>query len=181
MVEVKMYQGFSPNCNKYQFLISRGLSGTTHTVDVEIQIEKALEEQRLQNELAELRNEVAIKDKKLKKLKTEGGKGIDFEKVLEQLPKVLGMFGIGKGQALAGVPEPLAEVEVQAETNATKQNENIDPTAKEIYNELYKAYGEDGIKNVLKWIAILKANPDVQEKIKVELINKQKKNENGKA
>ena len=177
-VEVKMYQGLSPNCNKYQFTITRILSGIGQSGDMQTQIDKALEEQRILTENENLRNEIASKNKKLKKLK-ENSKGININGLLEKLPEIVNAYHQIKNPGLAGTPEPQAEVKVEAQsTTNNAQNEN--PRSQEIYDRLYETYGEKGIMNALKWMEILKSNPDIMDKIREELIIKQK-NENGKA
>ena len=41
-VEVRMYKGFSANCNKYLFVMTNGLSGSSKNVDLKTEIDKAI-------------------------------------------------------------------------------------------------------------------------------------------
>jgi hypothetical protein len=184
MVEVKMYQGFSPNCNRYQFILNRGLAGTPNAVDVQSQINKALEEQRLQNELDALRTELALKKKKLKKFKKlneNSESGLDkLKELVKGGVELAGALGLGAQKGLSGAPEPEAEVEIEPADSSDTKSDSSTSKSQQVFDDLLETYGEEGVKNALGWMTVLAANPDLVNKLKEELKN-QKKSENGKA
>lgn len=187
LIEVRMYQGYSPNCNKYQFFQNRSLAGIEQANSVQEQINRALETQRLQLQLEKLSDQVnhlqeELEDKKIEveelreqvneeKLKEKNMKNI--AQLFSGGAELLGAFGIGPKKQLAGVTE--APVEVTIEPQPEKGNTAEQPIAsegQEIFDQMVAAYGEEGVKNALTWLAAIAANPEIQEKIKVELQNK---------
>jgi len=70
-VEVRLFIGKSFNANRYIFQTQTELSGTPQDVDVDLEISKALDAQKLQMELESLQRQVEKKDKKVRKLKSE--------------------------------------------------------------------------------------------------------------
>ena len=178
-VEVRMFQGLSPNCNKYKFQMNKGLSGANQNVDVQAEIDKALEEQRLQTELKTLKEKLDKKERKIQKLKAkleEKETGMEqFVELVKNGTQLAGAFGINPNKGLSGTPEPESEVDVEIE------EENQEPSVSEnqqVFNDLLNTFGEDGIKNALGWITILSTNPKLQEKMKEE-INKLNNQEDG--
>lgn len=184
-VEVRMYQGSSPNCNKYVFVVNKiqpsGLSG----VSVEREVEKALEQERLQNELKQLRKELSKKKRKLKKLKQQAE---DSESGIDKLNAIVkdgariagtiaGVMG-GNRAGLAGAEqqqaEPVSQVEVELEEEAEPEDHSTkkkSSKSKKIYKDLLEAYGEEGLENAMGWIAVLSEHPELQQMIKEKLNN----------
>lgn len=193
-VEVRMYQGYSPNCNKYLFIVNKGLSGHSDPEDVQDKINKALEEQRLQNELAQLRKELEKKTKKLKKLKRqaeESESGIDK---LNELVRggakiagtIAGAINAKNGGGLSGAEhqtaQPDAEVEVEIEEGVQPQTNPKKKKSKSerIFKDLVDTYGEEGLENAMGWMTVLSENPELQQMIKEQLKN-QKNQKDGEA
>lgn len=188
-VEVRMYQGASPNCNKYVFVKASanvGLRG----VDVQQEVEKALEQERLQSELKDLRKELERKNKKLKKLKLqaleEENKGMNQINEIVKNGAVLagtikGMFNGGNAAGLSGAEQPTAErvseVEVEIVEQGVQPEDNSKKKeaikAKTIYKDLVAAYGEEGLENAMGWLSVLSEHPELQQQIK-EYLNSEK-------
>ena len=177
-VEVRMFQGYSPNCNKYLFVMTNGLSGNAQSVDLQAEIDKALEEQRIQNELQRLRINVEKKDKKIKKLKklleNSGINMADVNTLVQEGKGILGALGFGVNQGVSGLPpEPEAEVEIEIEEESTLSEEQ------EIYQQLVNNVGKKGIKKALRVMTLLSTHPELESKL-VEII-KTKQSEHGEA
>ena len=171
-IEVKMYQGYSPNCNKYQFVMVKSLSGVPNqSVDVNAEIEKALAEQELKNELEWLRTEVDKKDKKIKKLKKViENSGINMEKVtsfVKESKGILGALGFGMNTGVSGIPhEPESEVEIEIEEESEESEEQ------EIYNQLVENVGKKGIKKALRVMTMLSQHPELESTLEKALNKK---------
>lgn len=181
VVEVRMYQGESPNCNIYRFIINKEITqlGKTPVIDVQKQIDKALEDQKLKQELSLLRKELEKKKKKIKKLKEEGTNGVDFDKIFSRGIEVIGAIkGNGASSNLSGTPNvPESEVEIEIEEKSTSPE--YDKSHK-VIQELLKIVDEKSLFNAVGWVAVLVTNKELQEKIENE-INKIKNKENGEA
>jgi len=180
-VEVRMYQGHSPNCNKYVFVLNKGLSGIQNPMDIQAQIDKAVDEYRKQTELELLRKELKVKEEKIEELEAineEKGSGVDkWVELLKEGKSIAGMFGLNTNKGLSGTPElrpePNAEVSVEMDPIEVSKN-------RQTYNDMLEAFGEDKIKDALGLITVLSSHPELQEKLKEEL-NKLKNNEDGQA
>ncbi|MBI3133634.1 MAG: hypothetical protein HYZ14_03065 [Bacteroidetes bacterium] len=188
-VEVKMFQGTSPNCNKYVFTIpnksASGL-GMVGATDMQSQIDRAVEEQRVKMELENTRTKlieaqeaILKKDKKIKKLKEEIPSGADTaEKWVNTIGGVFSNIAAAKNSGLAGTPvQPQAEASI--EPDGEEEEETDETESLKIYKRLHEKFGEETIIKAFTWLAVLAANPDIGEKIKEAL--DQKKTENGKA
>lgn len=188
-VEVKMFQGNSPNCNKYVFTIpTKSLNGigSLSGADIQSQIDRAVEEHRVKMELEQTKTKlkeaeesILKKDKKLKKLKGEIPTGADTaEKWVNTISGVIASISAARNPGLSGAPaQPNAEVSVEADSE--EEEENDDTESLKIYKMLHEKFGEEQIIKAYNWLAVLAANPDIGEKIKEEL--DKKKAENGKA
>lgn len=184
-VEVKLYAGYSPKCNTYIFYIHRGLSGVPQqtNVDVQVEINKALEQDRLQNELDQLRREVEKKDKKLKKLKGIKDAIPEWPDMLKGLIRTgveaAGTLGFTRRPSLQGIPEqhaPETEVEVEME------GEDQSSEAREAFETLYEQLGEEQMVNLFNWMTAIGQSPKLQQKIQKEFEEmNQKKQNNGEA
>ena len=176
-VEVRMFQGYSANCNKYLFVLSSGLSGTSQSIDLQAEIDKALQEQKIQNELQTLRINVEKKDKKIKKLKklleNSGINMADVNTLVQEGKGILGALGFGVNNGISGMPpEPEAEVEIEIEEEDQNEEE-------EIYQQLVNNVGKKGIKKALRVMTMLSTHPELESKL-VEII-KEKQSEHGEA
>ncbi len=179
LVEVKMYQGTSPNCNKYQFVMNQPLSGIQNSkVDVDTEIKKALAEQEMKNELEWLRSEVEKKNKKIKKLKKIiENSGINMQAVtnfVKESKPLLGALGLGMGTGMAGIPQP-PETEVEIEPE--EQDGEDFSEEQEIYHQLVDNVGKKGIKKALRVMTILSQHPELESSLEELLNQKNSKNE----
>lgn len=196
LIEVRLYQGVSPNCNKYQFFQNRSLSGLESKESVQARIDRALESQALRHQVEllskqvqELELELNSKKKKVKKLKkltVNQESGADkLTGFLTKGTQVLGALGLIKNNQLAGVPEIPSEVTIEPHNPPVSEHQNSSVAQSEadltqqqqLFKSMVDAYGEDGIKNAMQWLCAMSEYPEIQEKIKQELQNKQ----NGKA
>ncbi|MBI3136047.1 MAG: OmpH family outer membrane protein [Bacteroidetes bacterium] len=191
LIEVRMYQGASPNCNKHQFFNNRGLGSAPSAEDVNAKIERAIEAERMQNRLEKLSDQVQQLQKHLDDKTEEADELQELvdelkqkERNLQNLKELVtgglqlfgGVFGRGEKKQLGGTPETPVEVTVQPQAQPVAQQPEASE-GQEIFNELIASYGKDKVKSVLTWMALLAENPDIQEKIKVELQNKYKDGE----
>lgn len=174
-VEVRMYQGQSPNCNRHQFIVHKGFSGFGEPDNVQTQIDKALEQQATQNRLGELEKELSRKSKKLRKLKkfideADSESGLDkVKEFASQLMGFAGALGIGRGIPTPNNNSQESEVEIEPDEDTSG--------SQQIFDDMVETFGEEGVKNALGWMTVLASNPDLQEKLKEEIKNlKQEKN-----
>jgi hypothetical protein len=190
-VEVRMYQGASPNCNKYQFIVSKGLTGPSSVAkgDIDTQIQRALENQRRQFDFEKLQKDLAKEKKKrrkLQKINESADTGLaQITKILENGTQLFGALGFGKKQpGFSGVIQPQAEVEIEMESPSTATTE--EPQKKEtvfalkVLEHLRKTFGEEAVNNALGWLSAIVNHPQIQETIKAEL-DKLNKENNGQA
>lgn len=187
-VEVRMYQGTSPNCNKYLFIFNKAaaLSGNSSELSVQEQIEKALEKQRIENELVSLKEQLeqTIEERdELIKENEERGTGLEqLTKLLKEVAPLAGAFGLTPKTGLAGTTQeakPDAEVDIEIESEK-KESTPENKENNQILNDLKRAYGEDGTKNALGWVATINDNQELQNVIREEL-NRQKIEKDGEA
>ena len=176
-VEVKMFQGYSPNCNKYLFVLNKGLSGVAgQQENVQAKIEAALKAQEIQNELEWLRTELEKKDKKIRKqkkmLENSGINMVEVNKFVQEGKGILGALGFGiNSGGVSGIPqEPEAEVEVEIETEGDQPHSE----EQEIYHQLVENVGKKGIKKVLRIMTKLSQHPELESKLDEVLNNKNK-------
>ena len=189
LVEVKLYAGYSPKCNRYMFYLHRGLSGVSQTeiknVDVQQKIKEALKQERLQNELNQLRAEVVKKERKIKKLKKVNDDHPTWPMMLTDLANsganIAGLLGFGKNRGLQGAPEQVeadSEVEIEVEDSEESTSETH-----QIFQDLHAEYGEKGMKKLFGWLAVLAAHPELQKKLhkEFEKLAKEKEDKDGEA
>lgn len=176
VVEVRLYKGESFNCNRYLFIISKGLNGVGKQEEMEEQIKQALEAQEKENELIYLRAELEKKERKIKKLKkltAQKEEGISLGAVKEFL-----IEGKGLVDAFRGTPAPTQLGGTEPESEVTIEAESPDP-AKAIYDQLYEQVGQEGIMKALNIMGTLSQHPELEEILIKELNKKQA--ENGEA
>lgn len=182
-IVVKMYQGYSPNCNKHVFIMNQSLSGLGQAVDVQAQINKALEEDRLKRELQDLQIKLDKKTKKYNKLKEERDKepsNLDkWRDFVKGGVEIAGLLGLTPRAALAGTPETTQDPDAEVTVEIDEEVEGSE--SQQIYNDLLATFGEDGVKNALGWMTVLSSHPELQEKLKKEIDKLKKQKEDGAA
>lgn len=176
-IEVRMFFGESPNCNRHIFHTNpHGLNGAPQK-DVEDRIKEALEKQRMENEITFLQSELKRKNKKLKQFKALqvelDEKKIDIKELITKGMELYGQFNASKNGSLrSGTVQgtPQAEVEIEAEPE-TKSDRH--------YAEMKQQYSEKELEKALKTWEIFTAYPQLRGEF-TELVN-QKINNHGEA
>lgn len=175
-IEVRMYFGHSPSCNRHVFQTAQAPLGGIRQEDVDEQIQKALAKQKAENELAHLKKELEKKDKKLKEMKGLEAELEALKKKLELtslLEKGMGMvqsFQSGTTPALQGTPEQETEVEVEVSQPETK--------ADQFYQQLISDFGEEKAIKAIKTWQIFTKYPELKNEF-IAIVN-QKIKKNGK-
>ncbi|PHR43396.1 MAG: hypothetical protein COA32_16250 [Fluviicola sp.] len=179
-IEVRMYFGDSPNCNRHIFQTQNsGLNGIGHE-DIEQRIQEALHKQRVETELESLRKKVKEKNKKLKEyeelLEELDGKQVNFKDILKEGIELFGKYNGQKSPApessqVKGAPQTEVEVHAEDDTEQTKSDER--------YQAMKQEYNEDQMDKALDTWEIFTAYPDLQKEFS-ELVNQKIKN-HGKA
>lgn len=174
-IEVRLYFGDSPNSNKYIFHVKeQSLEGFQKQVlgslDVDSKIEEALEKQRLETEVEELRKNVKRLKRKLKTAKEQlGEKGVDVKELLSQGMQLYGAFN-NKTPALP-TPTGLGEAEVQIEKERSE--------ADKFYEELKVKFSEKELERALKTWELYAQHPELRNEFHT-IINANTK-QNGQA
>lgn len=186
-IEVKMFQGNSPNCNRYMFVMQAQLSGVRGAEDLERRYQDANRIDNLQRDLQAARDEIAKRKKKLRRIKREFEKlWFQFEdfkqeakesapartqKILGDIVSLAGILGFGskKNSAeLSGTPQSqetnTTQVEVELETDSKTSNKGSEH--KKILEDLETSYGKDGLDQALFIATVMAASPELQEKFK---------------
>jgi hypothetical protein len=176
-IEVRMFFGESPNCNRHIFHTNaQGLNGAPQK-DVQEQIKEALEKQRMETEISTLQKELRRKNKKLKQFKTLQAeldeKKIDIKELITKGLELYGQFNASKGGAfpsgtVQGTPQAEVEIEAEPETKADRH-----------YADMKQQYSEKELEKALKTWEIFTAYPSLRKEF-TELVN-QKINNHGEA
>ena len=181
-IEVRMFFGDSPNCNKHLFHTSQAsLSGTQK--GVQEQIEEALEKQRIKTELETLRSKLKRKNKTIEEYeeiieeleaKLDKNK-VDIKGVLDKGMELFGKWKANNGEKpVQGIPEAKSEVEVQAESD-----EKPETKSDKFYQKLKNKYSHESLDNSLKIWSVWLKHPELKDEFMV--IVKQKIKEDGEA
>jgi hypothetical protein len=175
-IEVRMYFGESPTCNRYIFHTNETAINGVSTQGVEERIKEALEKQQTEIELQRLQEELKRKNKKLKAYKELEAelkeKKIDIKELLKEGIQLFGEFKKIKepsGTPLQGVKQSEVEVEIQTEKTKTDKH----------YTGMKEKYGEENMLRALGTWEVFIKNPQLKEEFK-QIIN-QKTKKNGKA
>ncbi len=178
-VEVRIYKSKSFNCNRYLFIVGKGLSGMGETKEVNMkeEIEKALKAQEKENELTYLRAELEKKERKLKKLKkivsaNEGGFSMGEVKnfMMEGKGLIDAFRGSPTASQLGATPE--SEVTIEAEESESEEQE--------IFNQIFANVGKKGIKKALNIMSILSQHPELEE-VLIKSLKEKEEGNNGEA
>jgi hypothetical protein len=177
-IEVRMYFGDSPNCNKHIFHTSQmTLSGTQK--GVQEQIEEALEKQRIQTELETLRSKLKRKNKiieeyegVIEELEGELEKNsVDIKGVLDKGMQLFGQWKANNNaQPVQGIPESNVEVEVQSEPESKSDK---------FYQQMKDKYSQESLDGSLKIWSVWLKHPELKGEFMK--IVKQKIKEDGEA
>jgi len=189
VITVLMYKGYSFNCNRYEFLVSQGLSGASGYSQQE-QVQKAIAEFKRAHEHEAMQRVLKKKTKKLKELKAimekiedEKESGFDFEKVTGMVGQALGLVQQIKGggqPALNGVPEPepeddeimlepISESEEKPKKKKKKSEEEL------LFNPLFNEKGSEQIIEIVTFMQNMSKHPDLSKKFQQELDNRTNK------
>lgn len=194
-VEVRMYQGNSPNCNKYLFVLTNGLSGPQSGENVEVRVQNAMNLEKLKLKLEYTEKELQRKSKKCKQHKAkiaqleedideleeiitrEHSEEVKVKReqingILQQGISTVGSLITGKsGEAtnLSGTPNtPDSSVEVVME-----EEDSEIARLKSIFEDIYNEYGAKSTENALGMILTINRDPELRNLFKQELRKKQ--------
>lgn len=173
-IEVRLYFGDSPNANRYIFhLNDQSLEGITasHLAggNVESKIEEALEKQRLETEVEDLRKKVKRLKRKLKNANVQlDDKQVDFKELITQGMQLYGTFN---SKAPVAPPTTLGQAEVQIIPELTE--------ADKFYNELKEKFSEKELERALKTWDLFASHPELRSEFH-KIINA-KSQQNGDA
>ncbi|MBL4862833.1 MAG: hypothetical protein JKY09_07450 [Crocinitomicaceae bacterium] len=166
-IEVRMFFGDSPNCNRHIFQTSQNSLSGVNQKDVEQQIKEALEKQRIQTELEMLRDKLKRRDQKIKEyeeiLAEMDDKQIDIKQLLKDGMEFYGKYNSNKKAAtpIQGIPQPQVEVEVESEPETKSEK---------FYKKLKNQYSEKELQKSLKTWGIFTAYPGLREEF-TKIIN----------
>lgn len=173
-VEVRMYFGKSPNFNKHVFKTNYSALSGTPSKDVDQIVKEALENERKNNKILMLQQELKRKNKKLKQFKALQAelddKKLDIKDLLKDGIQLMGQFQAMKngGAPVQGIEE--AEVEVHAEPETPAELH---------FKKLKQDYDGEELEKAVKIWEIFTAYPGLQKEF-MSIIN-QKIKKNGKA
>lgn len=182
-VEIRLYQGSSPNCNKYIYMTEQAAS-LSGTPTVSAQIQKALEQDRQKRELAELRAENERLKRKIKKLKIAAQKGQPMQQLRGLLSDVGAAYQTIKGaNPLAGVDQTrVADQNEQAqedtEVEIEVEVESEESEADQVYHMVKDKLGEQNTITCYRMINELGQHPELFKKMQQELKRKNQSVEN---
>lgn len=197
MVEVRLYQGYSFNCNKHQFIINRGLAGLTGGASEQDRINKAIEAHKKALEYEAVEAELKANRKKLKKLKKQkkasGDSGFSLGKLKEIVSGAVGIVGqiqAVRNGGVAGIPQTTpaeeSEVEIEREDESTdeglskKEHKKV-KKAQKLFYQLLDEVGIDGILETIQIMNGLSEYPELNLRYLKEMNQLKKNRKNGEA
>lgn len=173
VVEVRLYQGNSPNCNKYRFITEKA-SALSGVQNVNSLIQQALEEDRRKRENNDLRAENQRLKRKLKKLKAIAEKSKPVQQIRGLLSEVGAAYQTIKGvRPLAGLDQAEQEHEDHAEVSI--EVESDESVSDQVYQMVKEKLGEENTVKCYQMINELGQDPELFEKMKQELQSKKQK------
>jgi hypothetical protein len=172
-IEVRMFFGNSPNCNRHIFQTNHSQLSGVQNKAVEERIKEALEKQSIENELIHLRKQVKKKNKKLQAFKALQAeldeKQIDLNDLMTKGMELFQLFkGNGNANTLGQTSEPTASVEVEVESSS--------PTD-QYYEQLKQRHPEKTLINVLRTWEVFAKHPELRGEFNQLINQKIKKNE----
>lgn len=168
VVEVRLYQGNSPNCNKYRFITEKA-SALSGVQNVNSLIQQALEEDRRKRENLELRTENQRLRRKLKKLKIIAEKS----KPVQQIRGLLSEVGAAY-QTMKGVRplEGLDQADQEDYTEVSVEVEGGESPSDQVYQMVKQKLGEENTLKCYQMINELGQDPELFAKMQKELQRK---------
>lgn len=158
-VEIRLYFGRSPNCNRYVFhMHPQSLQGIP-SPDIETRLEQALEKQRLETQVMLLQNELKRKKKKLKAYKhiqaELDDKQIDIKELLTKGMELYGQYQASKLPGVNGVQglPPAAQVEIEAEVSEVDR----------FYQRLKESCTEKELQRAIRTWEIITKYPELRQ------------------
>ncbi len=174
-VEVRMYFGNSPNCNRHIFQMGQTALSGINPEEVEARIKEALAKQRIEQELISLRKQLKKKNKKLeafKALQLElDEKQLDIKDIIDKGMEMYRTFQQSKvpSTGLEGTTGEQTKVEVQVESNSQADHH---------YNKMKKNYTESELLQALRTWEIFTKHPELNKTFTSIVNQKIKKNGN---
>lgn len=176
-IEVRMFFGESPNCNRHIFHTSQKTLSGMPEKDVEQKISEALEKQRIQTELESLRKELKRKDKiieEYEEMEEElSKKQLNINELLDKGLQFYAKVNASKNGTPPATPVqgiPQAEVEVHSEPETESEKH---------FQKLQEQFSEKELIKGLKTWKVFAKHPELRKEF-TELINN-KINNNGEA
>lgn len=176
-VEVRMFFGKSPNCNRHVFHTKPTSLNGTPEKDIEQRIKEALQKQKMETQMSLLKRELKRKNKKLRQYKVLQAeldeKKIDIKELISKGIELYGQFnanqkGVVAPGAVEGTPPAEVEVHIEPESKADKH-----------YQQMKGQYSEKELEKALKTWEIFAAYPQLREEF--NRVITQKINDNGEA
>ena len=169
VVEVRLYQGNSPNCNNYLFVTEQANS-LAGPENVSSQIQKALEEDRRKRELVDLKAENDKLKRKNKKLKVGAQKGLPMQQLRGLLTDVGAAYQTIKGvRPMAGVDQENLSQDDEEYSEVEVEVEGEESEADEVYQMVKEKLGEQNTITCYQMINELGQHPDLFKKMQHEL------------
>ncbi|NOQ75642.1 MAG: hypothetical protein GQ574_26780 [Crocinitomix sp.] len=196
LVEVRLYQGKSFNCNKYRFIISSTLSGIEGEKTEQERINSAIAAHKRELEFKSIQQELEGSKKKLKKLKKlqkeseSEESGFNFDNVTSLVQNAVGLVGQLRGGAvpIAGVGQtiqPEAEVEIESvddnSNSESKGKPKVGKKARKLYEQLALQLSADEMIDLIHMVKEMSNYPEVYQKYRQEIELLIKNNQNGQA
>ncbi|MBL4625900.1 MAG: hypothetical protein JKY42_12290 [Flavobacteriales bacterium] len=180
-IEVRMFFGDSPNCNKHLFHTSQAsLSGTQK--GVQEQIEEALEKQRIKAEIETLRSKLKRKNKIIEEYeetideyeKELDKKKLDVKGMFKDGMELLGQWNTKNNGAkpVQGIPDTTVEVKAETETKPEAKSDKF-------YQKMKNKYSQESLDGSLKIWSVWLKHPELKDEFMK--IVKQKIKEDGEA
>lgn len=174
-VEVRLYQGESPNYKLHVFNIretaphSYGLNGVGSPQSVEEQIAKAIEKKQLEWELEKTRDKLRRKNKALRRFREEGDEkpGLDLNGILDKGIQLLG--------TMKGAPKELPENGISGveEGNQAHIVEQAGECEKYL-SKLKQKFAEQDIIQAMRLAEFILKNPQLHPQLREILENAKK-------
>ncbi|MCR9171917.1 MAG: hypothetical protein NXI10_05465 [bacterium] len=195
-VEVRMFQGTSPNCNKYLFVLTGSLSGPQNGGDLEARVQNAMNLEKLKLKLEYTEKELERKTKKCKQRKVKiiqlqediaeleeiiseehseeaKAKREQFNGILQQGFSAVGSLITGKtanDNNLSGTPnQPESTVEIQMEGEDQNKKKLL-----QLFEDIYNKYGSKSTEDAIAMILVINSDPELKQLFYNEFKKRQK-------
>jgi hypothetical protein len=172
-IEVRMFFGDSPNCNRHIFQTNQGPLAGVPDQTVEQKISEALEKQRILNELDSLKKELKRKDEiieEYQEMEEEmGKKQLNINELLDKGFQLYTKFNANKNGSPAptqvqGLPQSEVEVHSEPETESERQ-----------FQKMQEKHSEEELLKGLKAWRLFAKHPELKKEFTDLLNSKTKK------